>query len=286
MISSGDGDFDIIAADEGGDAIRLENNGAANPSLRNSLASSVDGPWHIFPIDLDQDGDMDVVAASHVDNKVRWFSNNGAADPSFTAATILSNVDARGVHAGDIDGDGDIDIAVAGGGPNKVYWLENNGSQSFTSNSFGSDTNPRSVFIFDVDKDGEDLAAAYADSDKVKLYENDGAADPSFNTNILSTSIDGAMSVYAADMDNDGDADILAAAQEEDKTTGLKARSSRPQFFSNDNYSSADGIYSVYAKDLDNDGDMDIMSASANDDKIAWYENNGAADPVLPPARS
>ena len=39
---------------------------------------------------------MDVVAASHVDNKVRWFSNNGAADPSFTAATILSNVDARG----------------------------------------------------------------------------------------------------------------------------------------------------------------------------------------------
>ena len=71
----GDGDLDIIAADEGGDAIHwLENNGAANPSFTvNSLASSVDGPWHIFPIDLDQDGDMDVVAASHVDNKVRWF---------------------------------------------------------------------------------------------------------------------------------------------------------------------------------------------------------------------
>ena len=125
-----------------------------------------------------------------------------------------------------------------------------------------------------------DLIAAYADSDKVKLYENDGAADPSFNTNILSTSIDGAMSVYAADMDNDGDIDILAAAQEEDKIYWFESDGAAdPSFSATTITSSADGIYSVYAKDLDNDGDMDIMSASANDDKIAWYENNGAADP-------
>jgi hypothetical protein len=30
---------------------------------------------------------------------------------------------------------------------------------------------------------------------------------------------------------------------------------------------------------MDNDGDMDVLSASTNDDKIAWYENDGAADP-------
>ena len=30
---------------------------------------------------------------------------------------------------------------------------------------------------------------------------------------------------------------------------------------------------------MDGDGDMDIISASTNDDTIAWYENNGAADP-------
>ena len=45
----------------------------------------------------------------------------------------------------------------------------------------------------------------------------------------------------------------------------------------------------VFAADIDNDGDMDVLSASYNDDKIAWYENNGAADPsftantILPP---
>ena len=30
---------------------------------------------------------------------------------------------------------------------------------------------------------------------------------------------------------------------------------------------------------MDNDGDLDIVSASENDDNIAWYENNGAANP-------
>ena len=38
-------------------------------------------------------------------------------------------------------------------------------------------------------------------------------------------------------------------------------------------------VHIVFAADMDGDGDMDIISASINDDTIAWYENNGAADP-------
>ena len=155
----GDGDLDIIAADEGGDAIHwLENDGAANPSFTvNSLASSVDGPWALFPIDLDQDLYMYVISGSHSDNKVRWFSNNGNADPSFTAADLIIGADARGVHSGDVVGDGYIDLVVASGTGSKVYWAENNGSQSFTlhtliNNGAGG---MRSVFMIDIDSDGD-----------------------------------------------------------------------------------------------------------------------------------
>ena len=96
------------------------------------------------------------------------------------------------MHAGDIDGDGDIDIAVAGGGTNKVYWLENNGALQVIV--LALIPNPRSVFIFDVDKDAVYVLLLMQIQYKL-WYENNGSADPSFSTNILSTSVDGAMSV-------------------------------------------------------------------------------------------
>ena len=53
----------------------------------------------------------------------------------------------------------------------------------------------------------------------------------------------------------------------------------QPSFTAADIATSADHARSVYLADLDNDGDMDIISASQLDDAIAWYENNGAANP-------
>ena len=44
---------------------------------------------------------------------------------------------------------------------------------------------------------------------------------------------------------------------------------------------SADGLNYFYAADVDGDGDIDVLSASGTDDKIAWYENDGAADPTF-----
>ena len=53
----------------------------------------------------------------------------------------------------------------------------------------------------------------------------------------------------------------------------------QPSFTGRTISSSADYAWSVYAADIDNDGDLDVLSASYSDDKIAWYENDGAADP-------
>ncbi|MGB2373654.1 MAG: FG-GAP repeat domain-containing protein, partial [Poseidonia sp.] len=41
----------------------------------------------------------------------------------------------------------------------------------------------------------------------------------------------------------------------------------------------ADGAESLFVADMDGDGDLDIVSASSADDTIAWYENDGAANP-------
>ena len=42
----------------------------------------------------------------------------------------------------------------------------------------------------------------------------------------------------------------------------------------------ADYALGVHVADMDNDGDLDIVSVSQLDDTIAWYENNGAANPT------
>ena len=125
----GDGDIDIVAADEGGDAIHwLENDGNANPSftIRPAYTTS-NGPWAVVPYDIDRDGDLDIISASHGDNKIRVNVNDGNADPIFynTVYDVVSGVDARGLDLGDIDGDGDIDVVGALGGDNAIRWYEN-----------------------------------------------------------------------------------------------------------------------------------------------------------------
>ncbi len=46
-------------------------------------------------------------------------------------------------------------------------------------------------------------------ADKIVWYENDGAADPRFTANtVTSSAADSPNQVYAEDLDNDGDIDI------------------------------------------------------------------------------
>ena len=121
----GDGDIDIIAAAESDDKIYwLENNGAANPSFTlETVATNIDGAWDVFPIDLDQDGDMDILSAAHGENKVRWFDNNGNSNPTFTSYDVVSGVDARSLFPGDYDNDGDIDVLSASQNDNKIILI-------------------------------------------------------------------------------------------------------------------------------------------------------------------
>ena len=173
----GDGDLDIIVADEGGDAIHfLENNGAANPSFTvNALASGVDGPWALFAADMDNDGDIDVFSGSHVDNKVTIHYNNGAADPSFSSTVIGSGAyDVRSVFVADLDHDGDMD-AIYGSGDNddELVWLRRNSNGSYDGILVYNQDNIRAVYVADLDGDGDlDIISASEGDDKLKWAEH------------------------------------------------------------------------------------------------------------------
>ena len=132
-----------------------------------------------------------------------------------------------------------------------------------------------------MDSDGDlDIVSASYNDDTIAWYENDGAADPSWTAADIATSADGAYDVHVADMDSDGDLDIVSASINDDTIAWYENDGAAdPSWTAADIATSADGAIDVYVADMDGDGDLDIVSASVWDDTIAWYENDGAADP-------
>ena len=73
----GDGDFDIVAAARDDDAIDwFENDGAADPTwTKANIATTADGALDAKVADMDGDGDMDIISASHQADTIAWSEN-------------------------------------------------------------------------------------------------------------------------------------------------------------------------------------------------------------------
>ena len=73
----------------------------------------------VFAIDLDKDGDMDVLAGSY------WYENNGNHPPIWFEHYIGSP--GTDIFATDLDNDCDIDVIGINASTNRIYWSENLG---------------------------------------------------------------------------------------------------------------------------------------------------------------
>jgi hypothetical protein len=248
-----------------------------------SISTAADGTYSVYATDIDGDGDMDVLSASLLDDKIAWYENTDGAG-SFGAQDVISTAAdaARSVYATDIDGDGDMDVLSASNADDKIAWYENtDGAGSFGAQDVISTAADAawSVYATDMDGDGDmDVLSASGSDDKIAWYENTDGAGTFGAQKIISTAADGAWSVYATDMDGDGDMDVLSASGSDDKIAWYENTDGAGTFGAQKIISTAaDNARSVYAIDIDGDGDMDVLSASSGDDKIAWYENTDGA---------
>ncbi|MEE9449931.1 MAG: FG-GAP-like repeat-containing protein, partial [Ignavibacteriaceae bacterium] len=89
-----------------------------------TITTSTDGTYSVYAVDVEGDGDIDVLSASVFDNKIAWFENDG--NENFTPHTITTNAYyANSVYGVDVDGDGDMDVLSASRWDNKIAWYEN-----------------------------------------------------------------------------------------------------------------------------------------------------------------
>jgi len=175
----------------------------------NVVTTSANDVRNIFSIDLDGDGDIDMLTADVSSHTVSWYENDGSQ--SFTKHDISTSENyAWAVFAIDMDGDGDIDVLSGAAYDDMIVWFENDGSQSFTKHDITTSADgAMDVFAIDMDGDGDiDVLSASYNDDTVAWYENDGSQ--SFTKNDIATSADGANSVFAIDVDGDGNIDVIS----------------------------------------------------------------------------
>lgn len=256
--------------------------------IDHTVTTVLDYVTEINLADVDNDGDLDIVSSSANDDTIAWFENDGdPVNPFFTKNTITltANV-ATSVVVADLDNDGDLDVVSSSSQDDTVAWYENDGNADPTFTKIIITTTADWAFIVavgDLDNDGDlDIISGSQSDQTLAWFENDGATDPSFSQNVISTTVSGIHDVSMGDLDNDGDLDILVATQYDNTVSWYENNgATHPSFIKNIITTNAMTVKSVSLGDLDNDGDLDVLSTSTADNTIAWYENDGATNPIF-----
>ena len=240
------------------------------------IDNNLDGAWGVEIVDLDFDGDKDVVAGGHFGDDLNWYENDGSEN--FTKRSIDGDLDGvLGLAVNDIDGDGDLDILATAKNDDDVVLYTNNGSQSFTKTVIDSDLGgAQNIGCSDLNDDGYmDVIATGAESNKVIWYRNDGSQN--FTENIIDDTIDGPLRFVVKDLDEDGDKDIIICARDDDDVIWLSNNGSE-SFTKNTIDNNLEQPRDVEVIDLDEDGDLDIVATSGDSDgdEVVWYSNDGS----------
>ncbi len=247
---------------------------------------TIDNDWSfgssVFAIDLDNDGDVDVLATGANEPGLSWWRNDG--NQSFDKRYIGSLHQAYSVYAIDLNDDSTVDILGASYNYDDIIWWRNNGANppTFTRDTIDANFNGVScVFAADIDGDStvDVLGAAY-DADDICWWKNSGGSDPTFIKNTIDANFDGAHSVYAIDLDKDGDVDVLGAAIVADDITWWEnLNGSGTSWTKRTIAANFNGAFDVYAIDINGDSAVDVLGAGNIADSICWWENMGG-DPL------
>jgi FG-GAP-like repeat/Secretion system C-terminal sorting domain len=251
---------------------------AAQEWTEHTVDNEFVGVYDVYAVDVDGDGDMDVLGAAESANAITWWENLDGTGLNWSEHTVDGEFsDALSVYAEDVDSDGDIDILGAARYDGISWWENLDGSgMNWTEHTVDGDYDWAScVYAEDVDGDGDMdvLGVAYYAHD-ITWWENLDGSGLNWSEHTVEGEYEWASCVYAEDVDGDGDMDVLGTAFVADDITWWENLDGTGLNWSEHTLDGDfDGAYSVYATDLDGDGDMDVLGVARDGDDIIWWEN-------------
>ena len=176
---------------------------------------SFQGIHAIKVIDLDGDGDLDIVGGSEItpiSNSIgiHWLRNDGGNPINWARFPIDASFQhVMSVDVNYIDGDTLPDIVASSWSLHQIAWWKNSGdpTQNWTKNVIISNyTNAHDAKCADIDDDGDtDIIAANKTPGSIILAYNDGNTIINWQTSYLTNSFAGALRVFIIDLDKDND---------------------------------------------------------------------------------
>ncbi len=286
----GDEDIDIISGAHTDNEIDWFENtdGFGDFELVQVITTEADGIESVFSIDIDNDGDNDILSASENDDKIAWYENlDGLGTFGLEQLISLTADGAQSVFGADLDGDDDVDVLSASETDGDITWYENIdglGDFSFQPLINNDADGAQSVFSIDLDGDGDnDVLSASDHINRISWYENtDGLG--TFGPSFYISNMQGPNQIFSDDLDNDGDNDVISSIHHTYNWGFGIDSTDHIAFFENKNglgdfgepyivVPETDGPSSVCSADIDGDGDEDIIVASREGDKISWFDN-------------
>ena len=278
----GDGDLDVVGAASGGHDVAWWENTAGSGLLWTKHL--IDGTFleatFVSPVDLDRDGDLDVLAAAATADDVAWWENADSRGTTWVKRLVAGNFNgAVAAAAGDFDGDGDLDLVGASRHTGMVWWENGDGAGVvwIPHGFFFAPGDVSAVDVADLDRDGDvDILAVSFFGEDVIWMENLFGDGSSWQANSIKEGLKGASSVQAVDMDADGDLDVLAAGSYERRVSWWENTAGDASLWAERLAPGRVwGAYDLRGADLDGDGDADLAAATVDPDQIRWWRNRG-----------